>query len=166
MSYTSKRNIVSLVAGIALVVAYVIYAMGASAPVAEDIRAWAAAMLVFIGIGVGIQIVVQIVFHVAIVIGIAVKEEIKTGGKNGSETAERIIKSEMVEDEWSKMITLKSERAAYIVASFGFAAGLLVLAIAFPVVIALHLIAGSFVVGSITEGIMGIIYRERGVRNG
>jgi hypothetical protein len=165
MSYTSKRNIVSTFAGIALIVAYVIYAMGANAPATEDIKAWAVTILVFIGIGVGIQIVVQIIFHVALAIGIAVKEELKAGGNKGGETAERIIKSEMVEDEWSKLITLKSERVAFIIASFGFAAGLLILAIGFPVVIALHLTAGSFAAGTIIEGITGVIYHERGVHN-
>ena len=166
MSYTSKRNIVSIVAGIALIVAYVIYAIGANAPAAEDIKAWAVAVLVFIGIGIGIQIVVQIVFHVALTIGIAIKEEIKTGDKSGGETAERIIKVEMVEDEWVKIIDLKASRIGSWFAGAGIIGALISLAVGAETVIALHILFGMFALASVVEGITGIIYHERGVRIG
>lgn len=166
MSYTSKRNIISIVAGVALIVAYIIYAMGANAPVAEDIKAWAVAVLVFIGIGVGIQIVVQIVFHIALTIGIAVKEEIKTGNKNSGETAERIVKAEMVEDEWTKIIDLKAFRVGSWFAGAGVIGALISLAVGAETVIALHILFGMSALASVVEGITGIIYHERGVRNG
>jgi len=166
MSYTSKRNIVSVVAGIALIVAYVIYAMGANAPATEDIKAWSVAILVFIGIGVGIQIVVQIVFHIALVIGIAVKEEVKTGDKNGGKTAERIVEAEMVEDERSKIINLKASRISSWFAGAGVIGALISLAVGAETVIALHIIFGMSALASVAEGVTGIIYHERGVRNG
>ena len=166
MSYTSKRNIVSIVAGIALIVAYVIYAMGANAPATEDIKAWAVAILVFIGIGIGMQIVVQIVFHVVLTIGIAVKEEIKTGSKNSGVTAERIVKAEMVEDEWIKIIGLKASRVGSWFVGAGVIAALISLAVGAETVVTLHILFGMSALASVVEGITGIIYHERGVRNG
>jgi xanthosine utilization system XapX-like protein len=166
MSYTSKKNIVSVVAGIVLIVVYAIYAIGANAPATEDIQAWAVAILVFIGIGIGAQIVVQIVFHIALTIGIAIKEEIKTGDKNSGETAERIVKSEMVEDEWSKIISLKASRVGSWFVGAGVIAALISLAIGAETIIALHILFGMSALASVVEGITGIIYHERGVRNG
>ena len=166
MSYTSKRNIVSIVTGIVLIIAYVIYAMGAKAPATQDVKAWAVAVLVFIGIGIGIQIVVQIVFHIALTIGIAVKEEIKTGDKNCGKTAERIVEAEMIEDERSKIINLKSSRVGSWFAGAGIIAALISLAVGAETVIALHILFGMSALASVVEGITGIIYHERGVRNG
>jgi hypothetical protein len=164
MSYSSKRNIVSVVTGTALIVAYVIYAMGASAPATEDIRAWAVAVLIFIGIGAGIQIVVQIIFHISLAIRIAIKEEVKTEGVHYGKTTERILKSEMVEDEWSKIIGLKASRiGAWLVLS-GVIAALISLAAGAQTVIALHVLFGASMLAGIAEGVSCIIYHERGVR--
>ena len=164
MSYSSKRNIVSMVAGIALIVAYAIYAMGANAPAPEDIKAWAAAVLIFIGIGIGIQIVVQIVFHIALAIGIAVKEELKTGDKNGGKTAERIVEAEMVEDERSKIIDLKASRMGSWFAGAGVVAALISLAVGAQTAVALHILFGICALSSVAEGIASIIYHERGLK--
>jgi xanthosine utilization system XapX-like protein len=166
MSYTSKRNIVSVAAGIALIAAYAIYAAGTNAPAAEDIKAWAVAILVFIGIGVGIQIVVQIVFHIALAIGIAVKEEYKANGNKGGETAERVIRSEMVEDEWNKIIGLKASRVGSFFVDSGVIAALITLAIGAETIIALHILFGLNALASVAEGITSIIHHERGVRIG
>ena len=164
MSYSSKRNIVSVIAGLFLVIAYIIYAMGANAPALEDIKAWAVAILIFIGIGIGTQIVVQILFHIALTIGIAIKEEVKTGNKNGDKEAERIVKAEMVEDEWSKIIELKASRVGSWFMSLGIGAAFVVFAIGAETVIALHILFGMSVLAAIAEGIMVIIYHERGVK--
>ena len=166
MSYTSKRNIASVVAGIALIAAYIIYATGANAPATEDIKAWATAILIFIGIGIVAQIVVQIVFHIALTIGIAIKEEVQNGNKDCSEAVERIVKSEMVEDERIKMIALKASRkgAWFVVA--GIIAALISLAVGAETVIALHILFGMTALAAIMEGITSIIYHERGVKNG
>ena len=164
MSYTSKRNIVSMVAGIALIIAYVVFATGANAPASEDVKAWAVAILVFIGIGIGIQIVVQILFHIGLTIGIAVKEEVKMGNKDGGETAERIVKAEMVEDEWSKTINLKASRIGSVFVGLGVIAALIVLAVGLETVTALHLLFGLFALAAVVEGIASIIMNERGIR--
>ena len=166
MSYTSKRKIVSVVAGIVLIVAYIIYAIGANAPAIGDVKAWATAILVFIGIGVVSQIVVQIVFHIALTIGIAIKEEIKTGNKDSGKTAERIIKSEMIEDEWVKIIDMKASRKGSWFLIAGVIAALISLAAGAETVIALHILFGMSALASVVEGIIGVVYHEKGVRNG
>ena len=166
MSNTSKKSILSLIAGISLIIAYVIYAMGAKAPAAEDIKAWAGVILVFIGIGVGIQIVVQIVFHITLTAEIMIKEEIKTGGENNGKTAERIVAAEMAEDERSRIIDLKASRVGSWFAGAGVIAALISLAVGAEMVIALHILFGMFAFASVAEGLTSIVYHERGVRNG
>ncbi len=167
MSYSSKKNIISIASGIIIITAYIIYAAGENAPLTEDIKAWAAAILVFIGIGVGIQIIGQIIFHVAFTMGIAIREEvIKTGDKKNAEIAGRIIKSEMVEDEWVKAIELKASRIGFWFVGSGVIAALISLAAGTQTVTALHILFGMFALASAAEGIAGIIYHERGVRNG
>ena len=164
MSYASKRNIVSIAAWFVLVAAYVVYATGTAAPAAEDLKAWAIAILVFIGIGLGVQIVVQIAYHIALTIGIAVKKEIKTGAKNSGETAERIVKAEMVEDEWSKIIGLKANRVGSWFGGLGVFSALIALAVGLETAITLHILFGMTALSSVVEGIASILYRERGVK--
>ncbi|HPD28242.1 MAG TPA: hypothetical protein PK673_07715 [Paludibacteraceae bacterium] len=161
MSYNSKKNIVSMVAGLLTVTAYIVYVCAGNAPTTDDIVAWARLMLVFIGIGVGAVIVIQILFHVAFAIGVAVKERDKDGAKT-----EKLVASSMVEDERDKLISLKSSHIGYIAAGIGVVAALIALASGVSFVVSLHVIFGSFAVGSLVEGIAGIILHERGVRNG
>ena len=164
MSFKSKSNIVSIIAGIALVVAYIIYATGANAPAPEDIKAWAVAILIFVGIGIGVQIVVHIVFHIALAIGVAIKEELKHGNEDSGKTAERIIESEMTEDEYTKIIDLKASRIGSVFAGTGVCAALIALAVGAETVVALHLLFGSSAFASVVNGFARIIMSERGVK--
>jgi low affinity Fe/Cu permease len=161
MSYSSKRTITSVVAGILLIAAYIIYASGSNAPAPEDLKAWATAMLVFIGIGVAAIIVIQIVFHIALAIGIAIKEQERDGKK-----IERILESSMAEDEREKLIGLKSSRVGYICAGAGAMAMLIALATGVSAVLALQLLFGSFAAGSVVEGIVSVYFYEKGVHHG
>jgi hypothetical protein len=161
MSLNSKRAIASLAAGVAAIVAYLIFATGASAPDADNLKSWATSMLVFIGIGVVALIVVQIVFHVAAAIGIAVKD-----GSKDERNIERLINSAMAEDEMSKLISLKSAHIGYICAGIGFAAALAALAFGLTAVCALQILFGAFALGSIAEGAASVYFFEKGVRNG
>ena len=161
MSYSSKRTVTSVIAGILLIAAYIIYASGSNAPAPEDLKSWAIAMLVFIGIGVAALIVIQIVFHIALAIGIAVREQERDGKK-----IERIIESSMVEDEREKLIGLKSSRVGYICAGAGAMAMLIALAAGISTVMALQLLFGAFAAGSVAEGIASVYFYEKGVRHG
>ena len=109
MSYQSKRTIASIIAGLLLAAAYVAYALSERAPAPDNLKSWAAVMLIFIGIGVAAVIIVQIVFHIAFAIGAAAKEQDHDGKK-----IERILSSFMVEDEREKLISLKSAHVGYI----------------------------------------------------
>ena len=164
MSFKSKSNIASILAGAALIVAYIIYAMGTNAPATEDIKAWAVAILIFIGIGVGVQIVVQIVFRIALSIGVAIKEEAKHGNKDGGKTAERIIESEMTEDEWTKNIDLRASRVGSAFMGLGVCAALIALAVGVETVVALHLLFGLTAFAAVAEGFASIIMSERGMK--
>jgi fatty acid desaturase len=161
MSYNSKRTITSLIAGLILTAAYAVYALGGSSPAPGDLKLWAIAMLVFIGIAVVAMIVVHILFHIAVAIGIAVKER-----QHDDKTVERIIAAEMSEDERDKIINLKAYRIGYICAGVGFVAALVALAFGLSAVFALHILFGASAVGSFAEGIASVYFYEKGVRNG
>jgi hypothetical protein len=158
MSYQSRRTVVSLIAGAMLIAAYVIYALGSHAPAPDDLRSWATAMLVFIGIGVGALIVIQILFHIAFAIGTAIKER-----ENNDAKIERIIASSMVEDEREKLIDLKSGHIGYVCAGLGLVAALAALALGMSALFALHILFGSFAVASLAEGCANVYLHERGV---
>jgi hypothetical protein len=101
VSYQVKRTIVSIATGVLILAAYCLWALGkarlgVAAP--DDLKFWAGAMLVFIGIGVGASIVIQIVFHILLSVGIAVKKQVRNG-KCDDKDVEKEIKLEMVEDE-------------------------------------------------------------------
>jgi len=161
MSYKSKRNLISMVVGVLLIIAYTIYAFGKASPAPDDLKTWAVALLIFIGISVVVTIVIHILFHIGLAVGMAVKEK-----ENDDKKVERIIESSMYEDERDKLINLKSSHIGSACAGVGFVAGLIALALGISAVVVLHIIAGAFAVGSIIEGCVGIYLDERGVRNG
>ena len=161
MTYNSKRTIASMIAGILLLAAYLIYALGNRAPRAGDLRGWAMAILVFIGIGVVGVVLVQILFHIALAIGIAVKEREKDSKK-----IERIMAASMVEDERDRLIGQKSAHIASVCAGVGFVAALVVWAFGGATVPGLHILMGAFAVGSLLEGAVSVRLHEGGVRNG
>lgn len=165
MTYKSKRTITSMVAGVLLIAAYIIYALGKNAPLPEDLKAWAVTMLVFIGIGVATLILIQILFHVAISIGIAVKERDRDD-KEVEKDVGRIISSSMVEDEMDKLINLKSAYVGYCCIGIGFILALMALALGVSTVLALHILFGTIFVGTIAEGGVSVYLYEKGVRNG
>jgi hypothetical protein len=161
MSYNSKKAITDMVAGALLIIAYIIYARGNTALVPNDLKACATVMLVFIGISIGVMIVIQILFRIALAIGIAIKER-----EQDDKTVERIISSTMLEDERDKIIELKSAHVGFICAGIGFVLALVSLVAGAVPLTALHIVFGSFFVGSLIEGGVSIYHYERGVRNG
>jgi hypothetical protein len=150
-----------MLVGVLLIAFYVVDALGNNAQGAESPQSWAIAALVFIGIGVAALIVIQILFHIVFSIGIAIKER-----KQDDKTVERIISSSVLEDEMDKLISLKSAHVGYICAGIGFIALLAALAFGTSVVLALHILFGSFAAGSLIEGGVSVYLYERGVRNG
>jgi hypothetical protein len=161
MSFNSKRIIVSTVAGFLLVAAYTIYALGEYSPAPEDLKAWATAMLCFIGISVIAVIVIQILFHIAAAVGIAVKER-----ECDDKEIEKNLSSLTTEDERDKLINLKASHIGYILAGIGFVSTLIALVLGISSVLALHILFGALFIGAIIEGIVSVYYYEKGVRNG
>ena len=68
MSYQEKKTITSLIVGIAIIVAYIIYInvqfQKGNVDMAVDMQFWATSMLIFIGLGILLHIVGLIVFVV------------------------------------------------------------------------------------------------------
>jgi hypothetical protein len=149
-----------MAAGGVLFAAYAVYALGSHAPAPEDLRAWASAMLIFIGIGIPVQIAIQILFHIALAIGIAANERDRE-----ENTIERMISSSVMEDERDKLISLKSSHVGYICAGAGFVAGLIALAAGISAAAALHIMIGSLAAGSLVEGCAAVYFHERGVHS-
>ena len=161
MTYNSRKNIVGMSAGVAVVAAYIIYICTGGSPASDDVAAWARIMIVFIGIGIISQIVIQILFHIAYAASIAVKERDMDGEKT-----KKMINSSMVEDERDKLIKYKSLSIGSYCTGGGLMIALFALAFGVSTVVALHIIIAASTASSLVEGCVGIFYHERGVRNG
>lgn len=167
MSYKVMKTVVSILTGILLIAAYAIYTTGkvqAGALAADDLKSWAAAILIFIGIGVIASIVIQIVFHILFSISMAVKEQVTTGQCNDKQI-ERTLELDMVEDEMDKLIELKAMRISFAAVGFGFAAALGSLWLGYPPAVMLNIMFAAFYLGSLIEGITQIHYYRAGVKN-
>ena len=169
MSYKSKRTIANILVGLAVTIAYIIYALSAKAPPADNLKGWASAILILIIIGIVAEIIVQILFIIGYSIGISIKEEgakVGTHLKGDNESSEkvgRIIKSNMLEDEMEKTIYLKSARIGYIGTGVGFLAAVITLALGQSVLMALHAQLLFIMIGMFAEGITSIYLYERGL---
>ncbi|MDW7739254.1 MAG: hypothetical protein SCJ97_04260 [Bacillota bacterium] len=167
MTYQVNKTITNIVSGAAVLIAYCVYAFGryqAGLLAADDLRAWAITMLVFIGIGVAAAIVIQIAFHILFSIAIAIRENLKNGTVDDKEV-EKTIELEMVEDEMDKLIELKSLRVGFIVAGIGFVAALISLVLYHPPVVMINILFLSFSIGSLLEGFTQLYFYRKGVTN-
>jgi uncharacterized membrane protein len=168
MTYKVKNTVVSLLAGVSLLAAYCIYAIGkvqSDIDVLGDMKFWAATILVFIGIGVAAMIVIQILFHIVLSIAMAVKEQMRSG-KCDDKELEKALKLEMVEDEMDKLIALKSMRIGFCIVGTGFIAALAALVLNCQPAVMLNILFFSFGIGSMTEGVAQLFFYRRGVKNG
>lgn len=158
VAYQSKRAIASIVAGIAIAIAYFFYATGSASPAVNDIQGWALSILITIGIGIVVIIIIQILFHIFFSVGVAIVEH-----GSSDQHVERIIEASMQEDEMGKIIELKSGKAAAVFAGVGFLAMLIALALGNPFIWALHIMFAAMMLGSIASGIAEIYFYEKGV---
>jgi hypothetical protein len=168
MSYGERKNIVSIISGIAVLAAYCIYTFGkyrAGLVQAGDLKFWAVTILIFIGVGVAATIVIQIVFHILLSIGIAASKKIRDESITDKEI-EKSIGAEMVEDEMDKLIELKAMRFGFAFAGVGFVAALVALVLNYSPVVMLNIMFISFSVGSLLEGFAQLYYYHRGIANG
>lgn len=162
MSYQEKRTVVSIVSGVLLLAAYCIYVFSkyqSGAVELSDLKFFAVAMLVFIGIGIGAMIVIQIIFHILLSIAIAVKERTRD-----DKVIEKMIEATVIEDEMDKLIELKSGRLAFVFFSTGFIAGLVTLVFNCPPAVMLNILFLSLMAGTLAGGALSIYYYRAGIR--
>lgn len=168
MSYPEKRSIVSILAGIAVLIAYGIFVstkLSAGEAAADDLKFWAGTMLLFVIIGIIANIVIQIVFHILLSISIAVRDQVTTG-KSDDKRIEKEIAAEMVEDEMDKLVELKSLRVGFVIAGAGFLTALVFAYLGYTVDIMMNILFFSFSAGSVIEGLSQIYFYRRGVSRG
>lgn len=158
MSFKSKRTITTMAVSLIVTAAYIFYTMSNPLLESRSLKAWALLIMVFIGISVAALIVVLILFHIAYSIGIAVKEGGEDEGK-----IERLISSAAVEDEMDSIIGMKSARAGQVCTGIGFGIALIMLALGYSAVWALHIQLASMLIGTLLEGGISIYLYERGV---
>jgi uncharacterized membrane protein YcjF (UPF0283 family) len=168
MSYQEKRTIVSIITGVLILGAYCTYAYGkyqSGAIAADDLKFWAGAMLMFIGIGIAAAIVIQIIFHILLSVAFAIKEKVKNGNCDDKEI-EKAIGVEMVTDEMDKLIELKSMRICFTVAGIGFVAALVSLILNYNPAVMINIMFVSFSAGSLLEGFTQLYFYRKGIKNG
>jgi len=147
-----------LLACVPLGIGYVVFALSTAAPEGSDLRAWAIALLVFIGASIVAVIIVQIVFSIVTSIGITVKE-----ADCDDKKAERLIEATVQDDERDRLILSKANFAILVAIGVGFMAALAALAFGVSAVLALHIIFASAWIGEVVGNIMSIYYYEAGV---
>ena len=168
MSYQEKRIIISIITGVFILAAYCTYVYGkyqSGAIAADDLKFWAGAMLMFIGIGIAAIIVIQIVFHILLSVAIAVQEKVKNGEYDDKEI-EKTIGVEMITDEMDKLIELKAMRIGFAVAGIGFVAALVSLILNYSPAVMINIMFLSFSAGSLLEGFTQLYFYRKGVQNG
>jgi len=119
MMVKSKSAVVGIVVATALVIGYILYAIGDSSPAADDMKGWAKLILVFIAISVAAQIVTQIIVQIAFSASVAAKENC-----DDKELIGRTVRSELAEDEMDRRITHKASHVGYGIAGAGVVLGL------------------------------------------
>jgi len=123
MMVKSKSAAVGIIVAAVLVIGYIIYATGDSAPAADDMKGWARLILIFIGISVIAQIITQIIVQIGFSVSVATKE-----GCEDEKLVMRTVRSELAEDEMDRHITYRSSHIGYGVAGAGFVTALIALA--------------------------------------
>jgi hypothetical protein len=158
MMLKSKRTAAGIFVATVLVIGYIFYALGDSAPAAGDLKGWARLILFFIGISVVAQIVTQIIVHVAFAASVAAKE-----GSKDEKVIKRVVESEMAEDEMDERITFRSSHVGYGCAGAGFVIALIALAFFdISAALMLNILLMVFFISMIAGSIVSIYLYEKG----
>lgn len=172
MSYQERKTIVNILSGVAILVAYGVYAFGrvqAGLVASGDVKFWAGTMLIFIGVGIVAMIIIQIIFHILMTIGLTVQKKIQNeqlDDKVIEQTVEKVMEAEMVEDEMDKLIEMKANQVGFAIAGVGFVTALITLVLGASVVVMLNILFCTFSAGSIFEGIVQLYYYRKGIGHG
>lgn len=151
-----KKAVASLLTGLIVLIAYVMYGYARirerGADLESNLTWWAGVILVFIGIGIVVNIIILIVFRIlnAIVIQARNEEDDST----------------YVEDEMDRRIMLIATKKGFIVVNAGFIAALVTLVLDMPSAVMLNVVFLSFLAGSMVEGFWKLLLYRRGIGNG
>lgn len=175
MFYQEKKTVASIISGFLVLAAYSIFGISkyqqAGPDLMNDLKFWAAAMLIAIVGGIVVAILVQIALHIILAaaneVAKEVAKEVASEAKRPApaDTCEE-LEMENVEDEMDKLIALKAMRNASIVVGTGFIASLVSLYVKMPPAIMLNIIFLSFSLGSLFEGFSQLYFYKKGVKNG
>jgi len=170
MYYQEKKTVVSIFSGLLILVAYSIYGISKykeiGAGLLNDLRFWAMAMLVFIGVGILVAILVQIVFHIVLAVTNEVAKKVSSQSCAGKDIIFEELEISEEEDEMDKLIALKAMRNAFVVVGAGFIVALVSLYLKKPPAVMLNIIFFSFSLGSLFEGFSQLYFYRRGIKNG
>jgi hypothetical protein len=155
MSYQEKKLMTLLITGVLLLAGYLVYLFqqyqAGVIDMAHDLKFWASAMLIFIGVSIVVTIIVLIIFHITHAI---VQEVKKTEADDPA-----------LEDEMDKLIELKSARIFSVVFGVGFIISLVTLVLQQSPVLMLNILFFSCLAGSFLESITQLLYYRRGIKN-
>ncbi len=171
MYYQEKKTIASIISGVLILAAYIIYGISRYLEVGEsllhDLKFWASAMLFAIIGGIVVTVVIQIVFHIILAVGNEISKEMskRANCQGKGETYEELEIGEP-EDEMDKLIGLKAMRNSFIFVGAGFVISLVSLYMKMPPAIMLNIVFVSFSLGSLFEGFSQLYFYRKGVKNG
>lgn len=171
MSYQEKRIVASLVTGFFVMTTYCIYgvaryqALGDS--LLNNLKFWATAMLITIGLGIVVMMFVQLVLHVVLAIANEVNKEIIKKIPCGQKIAScEGLEITDIEDEMDKLIALKSSKHSFALIGFGFVAALVSLYYQMPPAIMLNTVFISFMLATLLDGLLQLRFYRKGIYNG
>ncbi|MDR0309170.1 MAG: hypothetical protein LBH88_00205 [Candidatus Methanoplasma sp.] len=141
MKCESKKHVTCLIAGIVMLVAYILYTHS-NAPELDDLKGWAVLIFVIIAASIAAKIVIRLIFRIVFSVKIAEESEERT----------------------RKLIDLKAAKVAHMISVFGLPIMLIALALGASVVGSLHLLLLVFLVAVMGEDILKVLWNERGIK--
>lgn len=160
MSYTEKRTLAQMAISTLVFGAYCLIAFPRLS-LESALRDWAVMMLIFFGVMILTSIVLQILFHIFLSVDVAAREAIRDHNVD-EEAIGNAVKSEFIEDERDKLISLKSRQAVCVASGLGLILGLASLLFDTPPALMLNIVFASFFLGSLAEGVTALVlYRRR-----
>ena len=158
MKYKRGAAVTDIITGTVLLLAYLIYALAINTPGADDIKGWATLMIIFILAGIGVAIVTHIIYHIVFTASVARKEQEDCCGET-----EKIISSEMIDDERDKQIRLRANNIGYMLVGAGIVIALVALVVDFSAVVGLNIIFVSVMATQIICGAISLNLYTKGV---
>jgi len=148
MTFRERRTVASFISTLLIFGIFYFFLLrryhGESMQLAEELRFWAVATLIFIGIMVILKIISYIIFTILHAIATREYEEIDT-------------------DELEKLIELKATRNAYMVFLAGFILSLVTLIIGMPVMVMFSSLIGAFTLAAMSADISQLYYYRKGI---